>query len=53
MQTIQALLIVAQAFLIADIIVRVFTQNQDLTDVMPRVVQLAVVIGARAVTAFL
>jgi len=53
MQTIQALLIVAQAFLIADIIVRVFTQNQDLTDVMPRVVQLAVVIGARAVAAFL
>lgn len=52
-QTVQALLIIAQALLIATIIVEVFTQNQDLAAVMPRVLQLAVVIAARAVTAFL
>jgi thiol reductant ABC exporter CydD subunit len=51
-QTVQALLIVAQALLIASVIVRVFTQNQDLADVMASVVQLAAVIAARALTAF-
>lgn len=52
-QTVQALLIVAQAFLIASIIVRVFTENQDLAEVLPQVVQLAAVFAARAVAAFL
>ena len=52
-QTLQALLIVIQALLLASIIVRVFTENQDLADVMPLVVQLGLVIGARALTAFI
>lgn len=52
-QTVQALLIVAQALLIAGIVVAAFTQGADLADVMPKVVQLGAVMGARALTAFL
>ena len=52
-QAVQALLIVAQAFLIAGVIVRVFTEGADLAGVMPEVVRLAVVIGLRALVAFL
>jgi thiol reductant ABC exporter CydD subunit len=51
-QAIQALLIVAQALLLARVIVRVFTEGADLAAVMPTVVQLAAVILARALTAF-
>jgi ATP-binding cassette subfamily C protein CydD/ATP-binding cassette subfamily C protein CydCD len=51
-QTLQALLIVAQAFLLAAIIVAVFTQDQDLADVMTQVMLFGVVILARALTAF-
>lgn len=51
-QTMQALLIVAQAFLIAGIIVQVFTRGQDLAAVMPEVWALAGVIAARALVAF-
>lgn len=51
-QTLQALLIVAQAWLLASIIVRVFTQGQDLPAVMAQVVQFGFVILARALTAF-
>ena len=52
-QAVQALLIVAQAVLIATVIVRVFTQGADLSQVMPYVWWLAAVIGARALTAYL
>lgn len=52
-QTVQALLIVAQALLLAAIIVDVFTEGADLAGVMPMIVQLAAVIGLRAVAAFL
>lgn len=52
-QTLQALLIVAQALLLAGVIVAVFTEGEDLPDVMPMVVQLGAVIAARALTAFL
>jgi thiol reductant ABC exporter CydD subunit len=52
-QAVQALLIVTQAFLLATIIVNVFTAGQDLSDVMPQIIRLAGVIGLRAVTAFL
>ena len=52
-QAIQALLIVAQALLLASVIVRAFTEGADLAAVMPTVVQLGAVIAARAVTAFL
>lgn len=52
-QAVQALLIVGQALLIADIVVAVFTEGADLPDVTPRLGQLAVVVGLRAFTAFL
>ena len=52
-QAVQALLIVAQAFLLASVIVRAFTEAADLAAVMPTVVQLGAVIAARALTAFL
>ena len=52
-QAIQALLIVAQALLLASVIVRAFTEGADLAAVMPTVVQLGAVIAARALTAFL
>lgn len=52
-QAVQALLIVAQAVLIAGIVVTVFTEGADLPAVLPRVGQLAVVVALRAVTAFL
>lgn len=52
-QSVQALLIVAQALLLAAIIVDAFTQGADLAAVMPMVVQLAIVVGLRALTAFL
>jgi thiol reductant ABC exporter CydD subunit len=51
-QSVQAVLIVIQALLIATIIVEAFTEGATLEQVMPRVVQLAVVIGLRALTAF-
>jgi ABC-type transport system involved in cytochrome bd biosynthesis fused ATPase/permease subunit len=51
-QSLQAVLIVIQALLIATIIVQAFTEGATLAQVMPRVVQLAVVIGLRALTAF-
>jgi len=52
-QAVQALLIVAQALLIASVIVAAFTEGADLATVMPRVLQLAAVIAMRALTAFL
>ncbi len=52
-QAVQALLIVAQAFLIATVIVEAFTEGSDLPALMPTVVQLGVVIACRALTAFL
>jgi len=52
-QAVQALLIVAQALLIASVIVAAFTEGADLATVMPRVLQLAAVIALRALTAFL
>lgn len=51
-QAFQAVLIVVQALLIATIIVQAFTEGATLQDVMPRIVQLAVVFGLRALTAF-
>jgi len=51
-QSLQAVLIVIQALLIATIIVQAFTEGATLEQVMPRVVQLAIVIGLRALTAF-
>ena len=51
-QSLQAVLIVIQALLIATIIVQAFTEGATLAQVMPRVVQLAVVIGLRSLTAF-
>ncbi len=52
-QAVQALLIVAQALLIASVIVAAFTEGADLATVMPRVLQLAAVVALRALTAFL
>ena len=49
-QAVQALLIVAQAFLLASVIVRAFTEAADLAAVMPTVVRLGAVIAARALT---
>ncbi len=51
-QSLQAVLIVIQALLIATIIVQAFTEGATLEQVMPRVGQLALVIGLRALTAF-
>ena len=51
-QSLQAVLIVIQALLIATIIVEAFTEGATLDQVMNRVVQLAVVIGLRSLTAF-
>lgn len=51
-QAVQALLIVAQAVLIATVVVRVFTEEQDLAEVMIYVWWLAAVIAARAAAAF-
>lgn len=52
-QAVQALLIVAQALLLASVIVRAFTEAAQLTDLMPTIGALAAVIAARAVTAFI
>lgn len=52
-QALQALLIVAQALLLASVIVRAFTEGADLAVLMPTIGALAAVIAARAVTAFI
>lgn len=51
-QSLQALMIVAQAVLLADIVVRVFTQGADLAAVMDSVWWLGGVIALRALLAF-
>jgi thiol reductant ABC exporter CydD subunit len=53
LQSLQALLIVAQAVLLATVIVDVFTDGADLDAVMPTVRQLAAIIVLRALLAFL